>query len=53
LALIRCGLSWDGASLVASHNDPNPRNILFEALASGWSIGNSASRTTRSWTSRS
>ena len=30
LALIRSGLSWDSASLVASHNDPNPRNILFD-----------------------
>jgi hypothetical protein len=30
LALIRSGLSWGGASLVASHNDPNPRNILFD-----------------------
>ncbi|MGH6681846.1 MAG: phosphotransferase [Bradyrhizobium sp.] len=30
LALIRSGISWDSAALVASHNDPNSRNILFD-----------------------
>ncbi len=29
LARIRAELPWDAASLVSSHNDPNPRNILF------------------------
>lgn len=30
LARIRAALPWDAASLVSSHNDPNPRNILFD-----------------------
>lgn len=30
LALIRAALPWDASSLVPSHNDPNPRNILFD-----------------------
>jgi aminoglycoside phosphotransferase (APT) family kinase protein len=30
LAAIRSALPWDSTSLVASHNDPNPRNILFD-----------------------
>lgn len=30
LARIRAALPWDSASLVSSHNDPNPRNILFD-----------------------
>lgn len=30
LALIRSALPWDPLSLVSSHNDPNPRNILFD-----------------------
>ena len=30
LARIAANLSWDSGSLVASHNDPNPRNILFD-----------------------
>jgi hypothetical protein len=30
LALIRGALPWDPASLVSSHNDPNPRNIIFD-----------------------
>ncbi len=30
LALIRSALPWDSLSLVSSHNDPNPRNILFD-----------------------
>ena len=30
LARIRAELPWDAASLVSSHNDPNPRNILFD-----------------------
>jgi hypothetical protein len=27
---IRAAYAWDAASLVSSHNDPNPRNILFD-----------------------
>ncbi len=30
LARIRAELRWDADSLVSSHNDPNPRNILFD-----------------------
>jgi len=30
LARIRDALPWDASSLVSSHNDPNPRNILFD-----------------------
>lgn len=30
LARIRVAYPWDSASLVSSHNDPNPRNILFD-----------------------
>ncbi|MDO8378666.1 phosphotransferase [Phenylobacterium sp.] len=30
LALIRSALPWYASSLVPSHNDPNPRNILFD-----------------------
>lgn len=30
LARIREALPWDQASLVSSHNDPNPRNLLFD-----------------------
>jgi aminoglycoside phosphotransferase (APT) family kinase protein len=30
LARIVAALSWDTSSLVSCHNDPNPRNILFD-----------------------
>ncbi len=30
LARIRAACPWDPASLVSSHNDPNPRNMLFD-----------------------
>ena len=30
LAMIREAYPWDAAPLVSSHNDPNPRNILFD-----------------------
>lgn len=30
LARIREALPWDAAALVSSHNDPNPRNLLFD-----------------------
>jgi aminoglycoside phosphotransferase (APT) family kinase protein len=30
LARISAALPWDAASLVSCHNDPNPRNILFD-----------------------
>ncbi|HEY1709640.1 MAG TPA: phosphotransferase [Rhizomicrobium sp.] len=30
LARIRAAYPWDTAALVSSHNDPNPRNILFD-----------------------
>jgi Ser/Thr protein kinase RdoA (MazF antagonist) len=30
LARIRAALPWNRSALVASHNDPNPRNILFD-----------------------
>jgi hypothetical protein len=30
LARIRAAYPWDRAALVSSHNDPNPRNILFD-----------------------
>lgn len=30
LARLREALPWDEAALVSSHNDPNPRNILFD-----------------------
>jgi thiamine kinase-like enzyme len=30
LARISAALSWDASSLVSCHNDPNPRNILFD-----------------------
>lgn len=30
LARISAALPWEAATLVSSHNDPNPRNILFD-----------------------
>jgi aminoglycoside phosphotransferase (APT) family kinase protein len=30
LARVRAACPWDPASLVSSHNDPNPRNMLFD-----------------------
>jgi Ser/Thr protein kinase RdoA (MazF antagonist) len=30
LARIRAALPWDSSSLASCHNDPNPRNILFD-----------------------
>jgi aminoglycoside phosphotransferase (APT) family kinase protein len=30
LARIRSALRWDARAMVSSHNDPNPRNILFD-----------------------
>ena len=30
LARIRAALSWDAGALVSAHNDPNPRNLLFD-----------------------
>jgi len=30
LARIREALPWDAGALVSSHNDPNPRNLLFD-----------------------
>jgi tRNA A-37 threonylcarbamoyl transferase component Bud32 len=30
LGRIRAALRWDPSALVSSHNDPNPRNILFD-----------------------
>jgi hypothetical protein len=30
LARIQDAYPWDGAALISSHNDPNPRNILFD-----------------------
>jgi hypothetical protein len=30
LARVRAALPWETSSLVSSHNDPNPRNILFD-----------------------
>src|SRR5258706_15923009 len=27
---IRAAYAWDASSLVSSHNDPNPRNIIFD-----------------------
>jgi len=27
---IRAAYPWDASALVSSHNDPNPRNILFD-----------------------
>jgi aminoglycoside phosphotransferase (APT) family kinase protein len=30
LERIRSALTWDAASMVSSHNDPNPRNLLFD-----------------------
>jgi aminoglycoside phosphotransferase (APT) family kinase protein len=30
LARLRAAVPWDPASLVSSHNDPNPRNMLFD-----------------------
>lgn len=30
LARIRATLPWDPSSLTSSHNDPNPRNLLFD-----------------------
>ncbi|MFI4934361.1 MAG: phosphotransferase [Caulobacterales bacterium] len=30
LARIRAALPWDPRSLASSHNDPNPRNLLFD-----------------------
>jgi aminoglycoside phosphotransferase (APT) family kinase protein len=30
LARVAAALSWDTSSLVSCHNDPNPRNILFD-----------------------
>jgi aminoglycoside phosphotransferase (APT) family kinase protein len=29
-ARLRAAYRWDGATLVSSHNDPNPRNILYD-----------------------
>ena len=30
LARIRAAVPWDPSSLMSSHNDPNPRNLLFD-----------------------
>ena len=30
LARIRAALPWETSSLISSHNDPNPRNLLFD-----------------------
>jgi hypothetical protein len=30
LALIRAAVRWDCRTLVSSHNDPNPRNLIFD-----------------------
>lgn len=30
LARIRAAMPWDSSSQVSSHNDPNPRNLLFD-----------------------
>lgn len=32
LARIRAAMPWDPSSLVSSHNDPNPRNLLFDGV---------------------
>jgi len=32
LARIRAAVPWDPSSLVSSHNDPNPRNLLFDGV---------------------
>lgn len=32
LARIRAAMPWDPPSLVSSHNDPNPRNLLFDGV---------------------
>ena len=32
LARIRAAYPWDAAAAVSSHNDPNPRNMLFDGL---------------------
>jgi aminoglycoside phosphotransferase (APT) family kinase protein len=32
LARIRAAAPWDPSSLVSSHNDPNPRNLLFDGV---------------------
>jgi hypothetical protein len=32
LARIRAAVPWDPSSLVSSHNDPNPRNLLFDGI---------------------
>jgi aminoglycoside phosphotransferase (APT) family kinase protein len=32
LARIRAAVPWDPLSLVSSHNDPNPRNLLFDGV---------------------
>ncbi len=32
LARIREAVPWDPSSLVSSHNDPNPRNLLFDGV---------------------
>jgi hypothetical protein len=32
LARIRAVVPWDPLSLVSSHNDPNPRNLLFDGV---------------------
>jgi aminoglycoside phosphotransferase (APT) family kinase protein len=32
LARIRSAVPWDPLSLVSSHNDPNPRNLLFDGV---------------------
>jgi aminoglycoside phosphotransferase (APT) family kinase protein len=32
LARIRAAVPWNPSSLVSSHNDPNPRNLLFDGV---------------------
>ena len=32
LTRIRAAVPWDPSSLVSSHNDPNPRNLLFDGV---------------------
>src|SRR5438876_2484253 len=32
LARLRTALPWDPSSLVSSHNDPNPRNMLYDGV---------------------
>jgi len=41
LARIRAALPWESSTLVSCHNDPNPRNILFDgkrALLVDWEL---------------